>query len=228
MKKILCSLLAILMLASLCGCASGGDSSNIRGEIVGGNAAPVETAPPATEPAFSFGKTAANTYKNDFLGISCTLPEEWTFYTDQQILEMNSLTGEFLDEETAKLVEDAAIIYDMMAVKQEDGSTISVNLEKLSAVQLLALDIQASLEAQIDTIISTYENMGYTDVQVVSEKITVDGKEYDNLTITAKIMDLDFYAHCFAFRKGSYLANVTVCSMLEDSTATYLSYLSIH
>ena len=237
MKKIICSLLAILMLVSLCACGSVDDSSDIRGEIIGGNIVPettdpvetdpVETDPPETESSFSFGKSTGNTYQNDFLGLSCTLPEDWTFYSDQQILEMNNLVGEYLDENAAKQLENASIIYDMMALKQEDGSNISVNLEKLTALQLLSLDIKAVLEAQIDIIVSTYENMGYTDVQVVSEKVTVDGEEYDSLCISAKIQGIDFYSTAFAFLKGNYLANITVSSLVEDNTATYLSYLKI-
>lgn len=232
MKKFICSLLAILMLLSLCACGSVDDSSDIRGEIIDGNIVPettdpVETDPPETEASFSFGKATGNTYQNDFLGLSCTLPEDWAFYSEQQILEMNNLAGEYLDEDAAKLLENANIIYDMMALKQEDGSNISVNLEKLTALQLLSLDIKALLEAQIDLIVSTYENMGYTDVQVVSEKVTVDGEEYDSLRISAKIQGVDFYSTAFAFLKGNYLANITVSSLVEDNTAAYLSYLTI-
>lgn len=232
MKKILCTLLAILMLASLCACGSNDDTSNIRGEIIDGNTVPaatnpVETDPPETESTFSFGKTTGNTYQNEFLGISCTLPEDWAFYSDQQILEMNNLTGEFLDEDAAKLMANATIIYDMMASQQTDGSSININLEKLNALQLLSLDIKAVLEAQIDIIVPTYENMGYTDVQAVSEKVTVDGKEYDSLRISAKIQGIDFYSTAFSFLKGNYLANVTVSSLAEDNTATYLSYFTI-
>ena len=232
MKKILCTLLAILMLASLCACGSNDDTSNIRGEIIDGNTVPaatnpVETDPPETESTFSFGKTTGNTYQNEFLGISCTLPEDWAFYSDQQILEMNNLTGEFLDEDAAKLMANATIIYDMMASQQTDGSSININLEKLNALQLLSLDIKAVLEAQIDIIVPTYENMGYTDVQAVSEKVTVDGKEYDSLRISAKIQGIDFYSTAFSFLKGNYLANVTVSSLAEDKTATYLSYFTI-
>lgn len=232
MKKILCALLAILMLASLCACGSNDDTSNIRGEIIDGNTVPaatnpVETDPPETESTFSFGKTTGNTYQNEFLGISCTLPEDWAFYSDQQILEMNNLTGEFLDEDAAKLMANATIIYDMMASQQTDGSSININLEKLNALQLLSLDIKAVLEAQIDIIVPTYENMGYTDVQAVSEKVTVDGKEYDSLRISAKIQGIDFYSTAFSFLKGNYLANVTVSSLVEDNTATYLSYFTI-
>ena len=53
----------------------------------------------------------------------------------------------------------------MMATNLAEGGSISINMEKLSALQILSLDIKKTLEAQIPTIKSTYENIGYTDVK---------------------------------------------------------------
>lgn len=226
MKRILCYLLVLIMLVSLCGCMGGNDTSDIRGEIIGGNNAP-EQEQTEENSAFAFGKATENTYKSEFLGLSCTLPDSWVFYTDQQLLEMNNLVGDYLDEDTAKQLENATIIYDMMAVDQVESSNINVNLEKLSATQLLSLDIQAVLESQFDSVISAYENMGYTDVQVNYEKVTVDGQEFDGIVLTANIQGIDFFARIFSFRRGSYLANVTICSLQTDKTDTILSYFTV-
>ena len=65
MKKVLCFLLAVMMIVGLCGCFGGNDADDAGG----GN----PTQPPK-EPEFSLGKTDNNTYTNDFLGIGCTLP----------------------------------------------------------------------------------------------------------------------------------------------------------
>ena len=140
---------------------------------------------------------------------------------------MNSLVGDMAGEEIAEALENAPIIYDMFASCQTNGSSININLEKLNAVQVIGLDIKQTIEAQIDTIITAYENMGYTDTQVEYQKMTVDGKEFDSLCLTAQIEGIDFYAHIFTFRKGSYLANVTLCSMGTDTTDTIVSYFTV-
>lgn len=219
MKKFLCFLLSVVMLFSLVGCF-GGNTGDVRGTVA---ADPTE----AKEESFSFGKSTGSTYRNDFLGLTFQAPAGWEFYSDQQILETNNLVGEVLDEEAAKQMENATIIYDMFVNNATEGSSANVNLEKLNVLQIAALDIKQTLEAQIDTIKSTYENMGYSDAQVVYEKFTVDGKEFDGLRITAKIQDIDFYCTVFTFRKGSYLANVTASSLQTDKTADILGCFTI-
>ena len=226
MKKVLCLFLAVIMLVGLCGCLGGNDTDDVRGDIVNGDNSE-STNQSEKEPEFSLGKATDNTYNSDFLGLSCTLPAEWVFYTDEQILELNNIVGDVIDEEVAERLKNANIIYDMCAAYQTEGSSINVNLEKLNAAQLITLDIKKTLEAQIDTIKSTYQNMGYTDINVEYQKIKVDGKDFDGLKIVAKIQGVDFYADVLTFRKGSYLANVTLGSLQTDKTDTILSYFKV-
>jgi len=222
MKKILCLFLAIMMLVSICGCVGGNGTENVRGDVFDENPSQNEN-----EPEFSLGKAKNRTYNNDFLGISCTLPADWVFYTDEQILELNNIVGEVVDEDVAELLKDANIIYDMYASYQTEGSNININLEKLSSLQLIDLDIKQTLEAQIDTIKQAYKNMGYTDTNIEYQKIKVDGKDFDGLKLTAKIQGIDFYATIFCFRKSNYLANVTVCSLYTNKSDTILSYFTV-
>ena len=210
MKKYLAIFLALVIVICCCGCFSGGSGStdNVRGEISSNNypAAPTEAAP-----EFSFGSASGNTYRNDFLGLSCSLPSDWTFYTDAQILEMNNLVGDVLDEEAARKMQNATIIYDMMA-SNATGNSMNVNLEKFTALQMLTLNIQEVLESQIAMIESSYNTMNYTDVTVQYQKVTVDGKQYDALVIDANLQGTSFQCICFAFVKGNYMANVSVSS----------------
>ncbi|MBR4949210.1 MAG: hypothetical protein IKZ25_00380 [Clostridia bacterium] len=222
MKKFLCLFLAVVLLASLCGCFGGNGTDDVRGDISSESSIQNEN-----EPEFSLGKTTSNTYNNDFLGISCTLPTDWVFYTDEQILELNNIVGTIVDEDIVERLKNANIIYDMSAANQTDGSNMNINLEKLSAVQMISLDIKQTLEAQIDTIKQAYENMGYTDTNVEYQKIKVDGKEFDGLKLTAKFQGIDFYTNIFTFRKSNYLANVSICSLETDKTDTILSYFTI-
>lgn len=212
MKKFLCLFLAIILTFGLCAC---GGNGNVRGEIEGGDG-----------PEFSLGDTVSNTYKNDFLGISCTLPSEWVFYTDEQILQMNNIVGEVIDDKVAEQLKDANIIYDMFA-QTSTGNSINVNMEKLSALQVLSLNIKNTLEAQIDTIKQSYQKMGYSNVNVGYQKVTVDGKEFDGLRLTASIQGINFYLYVFTFLKGNYLANVTVSAVQTDSTNTVLGYFTV-
>ena len=227
MKKLLSILLTVTMLLSLCLCFAGCETEDIRGTISSDPTESQEPSKPNNEPEFGLGNTTGHTYKNDFLGISCTLPAQWEFATEEQLLEMNNLAGDYMDEDVAELLKNATIIYDMSAQYLDEGSSISVNMEKLNALQLLNLNIKQVLEGQIPGIISTYENIGYTDVTVVYEKITVDGTEFDGLRLNAKIQGLDMNLVLFSFLKGSYLANVTVGSLRVETITEVLDAITI-
>ena len=179
------------------------------------------------EPEFSLGKVASNTYENDYLGISCTLPAPWVFYSDDEIMALNNIVGDYLEEEIADRIKNTSIIYDMYASVAETGDSININLEKLNAVQVINLDIKKTLESQIDMIKSAYQNIGYTDIQVNYQKVSIDGKEFDALKIIAKIQGIDFYGTCFAFRRGTYLANVSICSLQTDNFDTVSGYFTV-
>ena len=225
MKKLLAVLLTLVLVFSLCGCL-GGNNDDVRGDITSGNQSETEKET-EKEPEFSLGKATNNTYKNDFLGITCTLPSEWVFYNDEQILKLNNIVGDVVDKDVAEQLKNANIIYDMYATYQNEGSSININLEKLNAAQIITLDIKKTLEAQIDSIKSTYQNMGYTDINAAYQKITISGKEFDGLKISAKIQGINFYTTVFTFRKGSYLANVSLGSLQTDKTNTFAGYFTI-
>lgn len=222
MKKIICFVCSVIVLLSLFGCAGNNKTDDVRGTIETG-----EQTQPQSEPEFSLGKATGSTYKNDFLGISCTLPEGWTFYSDEKILEMNNLVGEYLDEDVAEQLEKATIVYDMYASSETDGSSINMNLEKLNIAQALNLDIKQTLEGQIDAIQTAYENMGYTDVKVTYQKITIDGKDFDSLKLVAKIQGIDAFTTTVAFKKGNYLANISLFSLQTDKADEILGCFTV-
>ena len=219
MKKLFCIILSIILLVSLCGCF-GNKADDVRGTISNGGGDELD-------PEFSLGKTSGGTYSNDFLGLSCTLPTGWEFYTDKQILELNNIAGEYMDEDVAERLKNAAIVYDMAANHPADGSNININMEKLSPSQLATLNIQKTLESQFDTIKSTFKNMGFTDINLKYQKVTVDGTEFDGVVLSAKTQGVAFYETIFTFRKSNYLANITVCSVGTDNTAALLDCFSV-
>lgn len=105
--------------------------------------------------------------------------------------------------------------------------SININLDKVTALQAATLDMKKTLESQIDGIVESYNTMGYSNTKVEYKKVTVDGKEFDALVITAEVQGLSIYATVFSFLKGNYIANVAVSSLLTDETATLLGYFDV-
>ncbi len=226
MKKILCLLLVCVLLLGLCGCSllNPFDKGAPSDPVPETQNPPENSGTPAQkdESKDLLGAVTNGVYENDYLGVRFTLPKDWVFYTEEQILQLNNITSQYFDEDTQKLIENATIFYNMYASHPESGSNINMNMEKLSAIQLGYLDIEATLKAQFDALKDAYENMGYTDVRLNYEKVTVDGKTFDGIQMTASIYGVEFYGTVFTFRKDGYLVNVTACSLFTNQTTEIL------
>lgn len=223
MKKIIVLLLAMILTFSLCACAFNAD---IRGEITTDPTQPTSSSE-STEPEYSMGTAANNTYTSTFLGLSCTLPDEWRFYSDEEILQLNNISSSYMDEATQEALKNATIVYDMAALHETDSGNININLEKLTVLQAATLDIKATLESQLPAIETAFANMGYSDIKIEYTKVTVDGKEFDALQLFGKVNGMDFYEIVFSFKKGLYMVNVTVSSFETDKTEQILGYFTV-
>ena len=227
MKKLISILLSVLMLACLCGCESGVDITEL---INSSNPTSTEDSSITTsaeeQPAeFSAGKIENNVYKNDFLGLSFTASADWTFYTEDQINALNKQTIDSMNSDAASLVQNAQIIYDMYAQNSNNGGNANINLEKFSDLQISTMDVKKTIESQFDMLKSTYQNIGFENINIYYDKITVDGKALDGARLTAKISDgsVNFYGVIFCFKKGNYLVNVSLSSILTDKTDDILN-----
>ncbi len=211
MKKFASLLLALMMMLYLCSCGIIGtpDADDVAKDLESG--------------AVSLGVVENNVYRNDYFGIRCDLSEEWAFYSEEEILEMNGVASEGSGIDWS----NAPILYDMCATHLTNYSTININMEKLSSLSAATLDIKSYLEPQFDSIKSGLTNMGYTNVTVEYAKITVKGRQYDGAKVHGVIQGIDFYEVIFCYQKGSYLVNVTVGTLQTDTTTDILNTFTI-
>ncbi len=230
MKKTMGFILSMALLLTAAGC---GSDEDVRGTVEpaatdAAEATEATETAEATEAAeadeeateaFEFGEVSANVYENKVIGLGCELSSDWTFYTDEQILEMNSLALEAMDEEAAEMVADATIIYDMYAMHSDGMSSINVNLENVGVASYALYSEKDSLENAKDILVDSMENMGYENASAELTTVTVAGEEFDALSTTASISGLDMYQLIFVKKcGGKYFANITVTTFGEDFT----------
>ena len=136
MKKIYALLLALCLLLGLAACGSAPTSS----VPVDAAQASAETQPEAQEPEVQEslrGSIADGIYENGMLNLRITCPEGWIFYDDEQIAQINNMTGELLSStDVADLLGKNGQFMDMMLA---NGSGNSVNLILQPKQEQLAL-----------------------------------------------------------------------------------------
>ena len=132
MKRFLTVLLAMAFVMSFASCSKDEGDVTDQSEVTTEDMGTKET--PDTDSSFEQGSVAQQTYKNEFIGIGCTLDDGWTFYTDDQIAKLNEGKGD--------------ILYDMYAENSASAQKAEVKLQKLTRVQVLSLDLETMYNSQ--------------------------------------------------------------------------------
>ncbi len=215
MKKIIALVLAALMMFALVSCIDDGES--IRGNTYNDNEQTISSAA-EDEVEVSLGSSANNVYENKFLGIGCKLDDTWTFKTDEEIRELNNLTQDMLGDEYAEQIKNAALIYDMSAIKNDATASINVNIENIGLVNGAIYDEESYIDNSLNTLKEPLESAGFENL--VINKVTVDfgGKQSPAIAISAELAGVKIYEKVVCVKQGKYIACITVASYLEDST----------
>ena len=211
MKKILMCLLAVAMVIAMAGCdlLSSPDPENIRGNQT-------------EEKELSLGTVSGKKYESEFIGIGYTLPEGWSFYTDEEIKEMNNFVEDKADQDYLDLLKNATVIYDMAAASPSQTDNVIVTLEKKPNAQLNKLDLAQTLEASFNMSKSSLENMGYRNITHEVTTLTIDGETFTAMHITATLSGMTMNQTSIAIKCNGYLAALAVTTFDEAGTAPLL------
>ncbi len=225
-QKLGALLLAAALLVTMSACSGSGGKS-IRGNVTPVEttapeaSAPETTEPEATEPAFAVGSSSGNRYENTFLGIGCALDENWTFLSDEQIRENNDAAADMIAEEYQEQVQDADVVYDMMANHQNEVDTLSLNMEKLSGAALLINEEQYA-QLSLEGLEGSLSAMGIENIQTSVEQIAFAGGTHTCIRVEGEYSGVKVYESIVCYKRGGYMALACACTWLEDGTQAIL------
>lgn len=221
MKKLFVLLLVLLVVMTFVAC---GSQENIRGEqkVEGSSSnegvSNIESDDEVnSDEEFSLGSVNGLTYENKFIGLGCSLDSEWTFYTDEQIKDLNNITLDAVGEEVEEIIKASDIVYDMYTSRNNGLDSINVNLEKVNPVQLALINLEDYYLNAAPTLVKGLENMGLSNITYETGTITIDGQEFDCLNVEADIQGINFYETLFSVKCNGYLANISIGNTGENN-----------
>lgn len=231
LKKWGALLLAGALLLTMSAC-SGSDGKSVRGSVTSvettapettapETTVPETTAPETTEPAFAVGSSSGNRYENTFLGIGCALDENWTFLSDEQIRENNAAAADMMADEYQEQVQDADVVYDMMANHQNEVDTLSLNMEKLSGAAKLVTEEQYA-QLSLEGLEGSLSSMGIENIQTSVEQISFAGGTHACIRLEGEYSGVKVYESLVCFKRGGYMALACACTWMEDGTQAIL------
>lgn len=204
MKKIVAVLLVLMMALGMVACTSDKD---VRG----------------TKTTVSMGETEGSKYESKFIGIGFNLPSGWTFYTDEQIREMNNITGDMMGDKYAEQIKKADIIYDMMAIQTTTGNSVNINLEKASALGATITSEETYVKNGMSSVKQALESMGATNVTAKQTKVKLAGESLHAIELSMKINGVALYEKVICKKVGNYFACITVGTTGSDQTESVIS-----
>lgn len=246
MRKKLCLLLSLLLLAAMLGaCGGEPEESTIAPVATQAPESPAAQEPAGEEPAgedpdaadggpaeadrqLSLGSFSGSTYTNSYAGFGCTLDGSWTFADAQQLQQLTEASAGLVSEadvENYFSTTNTTSLTDMYAESSEMMATVNVLYSKVSVAERLAystLDEEGVIDAtlaQSEQLKSIYESMG---VSITStEKVLVNflGEEhYAMKTVTDTGGVAGYMLQFIDPFRGSYSITTTIVCYGQDNT----------
>ena len=187
--------------------------------------APTTEAPttetPATEPPAPETTEAKNdlpirgsadkrAYVNQYLNLNITLPTGWTFYTEEQIAQVNSVTAQALENtDVAELIAKSGQFIDMLC-SDVSGNNINLVIQPSQAVLDNYTDLQI-FQLSEATITAQMQAAGMELLYYDPMTAQIDGEDHDALHMVLKIGGVDVEEFQFWFREGGdYMGVLTI------------------
>lgn len=193
---------------------------------------PDDTRPEDTQPEedndFSLGTMQGGVYENAYVGYGCTLGENWTYKTAEELQDISGLTKDIFEQGG---VDTSAFnqVLDMMAESTDPFASINIQYTALSPQERLAHRlageegiIDGTLQ-QKDLLISTYAQAGIEVSAMEKVSVTFCGEERWAIHTTASIQDMPYYIlQLFDTNIGPYYVTLTLGAFVEDTTPELL------
>ncbi|MBP3686174.1 MAG: hypothetical protein J6J21_04005 [Clostridia bacterium] len=245
MKKLMALLLMLCLVWSLSSCAllaANSDSSttekapNVGGEVSEPTPEKGESEETQTpedsekseepEEVIAPGKAEGGTYKNEYFGVSLTLPEPWDFYDEEQILEQNKLTDELFNGALSEAYENAKTFADMMAADGL-GSSVNANVENLGLLYGAVLSEDEYLDLSVKNLPSAFASAGITDFDAEIETAMVGGQEKSVVAIRLNTNGVEVFEKIFCVKRASHVLVVTVGALEMDTVDAVLENFTL-
>ena len=194
---------------------------------------PQVTEPEETEPQgvraeryIESGEDDGYHYSNYSIELDFYAPDGLVFMDREELMAQNGMAaGAEWDDVNDKA--STTPVFVMFAQDQTTGSSANVNVQRFTYEQVEQMDYKAVLESQIDTLVATYESMGFTDVECEYGLAEINGQEIDALSLTATISGQTFYAAVLSYGIDDLVVSVSVGSLDLDTANALLEGIEI-
>ena len=189
-----------------------------------------EESEDSEDSGYEMGTIDGLTFTNDFMGISCTLPEDWVYASEAEIAELNGVVLEMFEdnEEVAELLENSTSIYDAVAYSGDGLCNFNIIAENMGLLYGVLIDEKEYAEITVEQVKSIYETAGYANVQSEITEREIFGEEHVTIYTTSTLPEaqggMDMYQLQILKKNGNFMGVISIASFVEDRTEEIASW----
>ena len=177
----------------------------------------------------AFGTIEDDRYVNEYFGLGFAPPEEWTFYTEEELAEMMNLTIAVMEDEDLRetmrnFMEDGSSVTNMAARKGIGTQNLNMRLMKNENGMLMMYSEEYILKQIVATVEDQLTAAGYEDLELEIREIEFAGKAKPALFITGAFYNIPVYQAEILLMGEEYYAIVTFTSLQEDLLEEQFEY----
>ncbi|MCD8187046.1 MAG: hypothetical protein LUD57_00130 [Ruminococcus sp.] len=161
---------------------------------------------------FVMGTVEDNVYTSSFGNLTFTAPDNYVFYSDEEILDLMDLGADLLYDDASELYAELAqqtTIYDMVAQDSETGDNVIImyeNLEAYGSGIADLYDVDTYIEA-LDTQMESLASSGMTFTKTDAADVTFCGQDFvkTEYTFTMESYDYTTSQVYYITKNGDYM-----------------------
>lgn len=190
-----------------------------------------ETQAPDGQDTFRAGAVEGGTYTNAMLGLGCTLDDDWTFASDEEIAATFGTVMELIEQAQTGIDLNEGDGFTDLYVYADDGLVnMNVRVEKLGVLasgMMAQIDedelLDDVLETLAPTLESVYSELGTVDFEKVDAVFLGEPHRAISMVTTFNDMDMKMYQKQVYLTRGRYSTVITCSSMSVDMTDDLLA-----
>ena len=164
-----------------------------------------------------------NVYTNTTAGLTFTLPEGWTFTSQEDLLAMLDTASDLSDNEAyQQALEEGKETVIMAATETLTGNNINIGMSLLDEATYAyfgAIGEETYLEAMAEYLATAYEEMGMEVSSVTVVTADFSGVEKNALLIDLNYLGVELQLFQMIIPTPNYLYSITVTGVTDLTTA---------
>ncbi len=164
-------------------------------------------------------------YENEVLGIGFRAPR-WRLATQEEIAEINKLTGEMLTGKAKEILSESGSLQVMVAGYMNTPNNVNITVTNLGgqAAMMEMMGVRTVMEFGKDTLVSVMKDAGIADVQVDIVDYTVDGRQVTGYRMEYTMQGVHLIAYQPSYISGPYMVTITMTGSAEEDVEQILTY----